>query len=162
MNKAPHSAYTVRFTDCDPFGHLNNARYIDYFLNAREDHLKDEHQLDLSHFYQQGVSWVVAGHEISYIRPANYNERISIKTALIQLSAGALLVEMIMMNEQQTQLKSLLWTRFIHINAKTGKRETHSDSFMEFARTLEVTEIDVAKGYQHRLKELMEHIKQKN
>ena len=30
----------TRFSDCDPFGHLNNARYIDYFINAREDHLR--------------------------------------------------------------------------------------------------------------------------
>ena len=30
---------TVRFQDCDPFGHLNNARYIDYFLNARQDQI---------------------------------------------------------------------------------------------------------------------------
>jgi len=160
MNKTPHSFYTIRFTDCDPFGHLNNARYIDYFLNAREDHLKDAYQLDLSHFYQQGVSWLVAGHEISYLRPANYNERVSIKTALINLASGSVLVEMIMMDEHHTHLKSLLWTSFTHVNVKTGKRETHSESFMDFARSIEVNNVDISKGYQHRLKEISETIKQ--
>jgi len=72
MNKTPHSLYTIRFTDCDLFGHLNNGRYIDYLLNAREDHLKTEYGLDLTDFYKQGLSWLVAGHEISYIRPAAY------------------------------------------------------------------------------------------
>ena len=33
------SKVLIRFSDCDPFNHLNNARYIDYFINAREDQL---------------------------------------------------------------------------------------------------------------------------
>jgi acyl-CoA thioester hydrolase len=160
MNKTPHSLYTIRFTDCDPFGHLNNGRYIDYLLNAREDHLKTEYGLDLSHFYQQGVSWLVAGHEISYIRPAAYNERVSVKSALIQAEPGSLLVEMLMMDENHTHLKSFMWTRFIHVNVKTGRRENHTDSFMDFARSVEVTDVDLTEGYQHRLKEIIENMKQ--
>lgn len=35
MNKNPNSVYTVRFNDCDLFGHLNNARYIDYFFECQ-------------------------------------------------------------------------------------------------------------------------------
>jgi len=161
MNKTPHSLYTIRFTDCDLFGHLNNGRYIDYLLNAREDHLKTEYGLDLADFYKQGVSWLVAGHEISYMRPAAYNERVSIKSALIKAEPGSLLVEMLMMDENQTHLKSLMWTKFIHVNVKTGKRENHTESFMDFARSIEVNEVDIIKGYQHRLKELIERIKQK-
>lgn len=37
--KELESIAVARFQDCDPFSHLNNARYIDYFLNAREDQL---------------------------------------------------------------------------------------------------------------------------
>lgn len=160
MTKKTHSLYTIRFTDCDPFGHLNNARYIDYFLNAREDHLRTEYQLDLSRFYQQGVSWLVSGHEISYLRPANYNEIVSVKTALIQAAPGSLLVEMLMMDENHSHVKSFMWTRFMHVNVKTGKKENHTESFMDFARSVEVNDVDISKGYQHRLKEVIEHIKQ--
>ena len=46
MNKHPNSIYKIRFNDCDMFGHLNNARYIDYLINARQDHLKDEYNFD--------------------------------------------------------------------------------------------------------------------
>ena len=31
----------IRFIDCDPIGHLNNSKYLDYMLNAREDHVED-------------------------------------------------------------------------------------------------------------------------
>ena len=51
------SFYTVRFSDCDPLRHLNNARYIDYMLNAREDHLKEHYQMDLADFYKKGTGW---------------------------------------------------------------------------------------------------------
>ena len=160
MNKTPHSFYTIRFTDCDLFGHLNNGRYIDYLLNAREDHLKTAYNLDLTDFYKQGVSWLVAAHEISYIRPAAYNEQVSVMSAIIKLEPGSLLVEMLMMNEDHTHLKSLMWTRFIHVNVKSGKREKHTDTFMDFARSIEVNEVDLEKGYQYRLKEIIENIKQ--
>ncbi len=160
LNKTPHSTYKVRFTDCDLFGHLNNGRYIDYLLNAREDHLKSEYQLDLTGFYQQGISWLVAGHQISYIRPAAYNEQVSVRSALIQASPGSLLVEMIMMDEHQKLVKALLWTRFMHVNIKTGKKENHTDGFMEFARSIEIDTVDVSKGFQYRLKELIEDMKQ--
>ena len=39
MQKAFESEALIRFPDCDPFNHLNNAHYLDYFINAREDHL---------------------------------------------------------------------------------------------------------------------------
>ncbi|MEO6254912.1 MAG: acyl-CoA thioesterase [Ferruginibacter sp.] len=160
MNKTPHSVCTIRFTDCDPLGHLNNARYIDYFLNGRDDHLKDAYGLDLTHFYQQGVSWVVASHEISYLRPAVYNERVSIQSALIQVGGGSLLVEMIMMDEKRSHIKAFMWSNFIHVNIKTARKENHSDSFMDFARSVALDAVDVSKGYQHRLKEMIENIKQ--
>ena len=159
MNNKPSSLYTVRFSDCDPFGHLNNARYIDYFLNAREDHLRDNYQLTLDKFYQQGVSWFVSSHEITYLRPADYNERIKISSALIHAAADHLIVELQMTDEHHTHLKSLMWTKFIPVNVKTGKKQHHDEAFMEFAKSVEVNEFDVSQGYKERLKEVLGEIK---
>ncbi|RYG08277.1 MAG: acyl-CoA thioesterase [Chitinophagaceae bacterium] len=138
MNKEPQSIYTVRFSDCDLFGHLNNARYLDYFLNAREDHLKDQYQLDLATYYQQGIGWVVGSHEINYLKPAKYNEKVLIKSSLIKANDQYLLVELLMTNLEQTEVKAIMWTRFIPISVKTGKRENHPSDFMEFARSIEL------------------------
>lgn len=138
MNKEPESSYTIRFSDCDLFGHLNNARYLDYFLNAREDHLKDHYQLDLASYYKQGIGWVVGSHEINYLKPAKYNERVVIKSSLIKASEQYLLVELQMMNVGKTEIKALMWTRFIPINVKTGRRENHPSDFMGFARNIEL------------------------
>ncbi len=39
LKKIIESKVKIRFPDCDPFNHLNNSKYIDYFINAREDQL---------------------------------------------------------------------------------------------------------------------------
>ena len=155
MNKRPSSMHTVRFSDCDLFGHLNNARYIDYFLNAREQHLADEYQFNLAASYQQGAGWVVGGHQISYIRPAAYNEKVVIGSRLIKVTAGSLLVEMHMTNERQSQLKAFAWTTFVPVNIKTGRRENHSDSFMDFALSVLDTDYDISGGYERRMEDLI-------
>ncbi|SFH34635.1 acyl-CoA thioesterase [Pedobacter insulae] len=138
MNKELQSLHTVRFSDCDLFGHLNNARYLDYFLNAREDHLRNHYEMDLSTYYQQGVGWVVGSHEINYIKPAKYNEQICIKSSLIKASEQYLLVELQMLDAGQSAIKAVMWTRFIPVDVKTGRRANHSTSFMEFAKSIEL------------------------
>lgn len=154
MNKNPNSVYTVRFNDCDLFGHLNNARYIDYFLNAREDHLKEYHNLNLSEYYKKDIAWLVGGHEIAYLRPALYNEVVTIQTTLLIADNEFLYLEAIMMNEKQNHLKAIMRTKFIPINTKTGKKEQHLPEFMEWAKTIENSEIDKQGNLEQRIKQI--------
>jgi YbgC/YbaW family acyl-CoA thioester hydrolase len=128
MEKFLQSVYPVRFSDCDPFGHLNNSKYIDYFLNAREDHLKEAYDIDLKVWAQQGQAFVVTAHEIRYLRPATYNEAVSIQSALIGWGDNSLLVEMSMFGKDR-QLKAILWTTFTRINPVTGKKMIHPPEF---------------------------------
>jgi acyl-CoA thioester hydrolase len=155
MEKILESSYCVRFNDCDPFSHLNNSRYIDYFLNAREDHLKTYYQLDLADFAKKGIGWVVTAHEIQYLRPAMYNETICIQSALIELGPSNLVVEMIMLDAAKTTIKSILWSKLTCINLKTGKRSDHPEDFMEFAKGVLVSEIQFEEGLKVRVNDLL-------
>ena len=57
ISKLWESKALIRFPDCDPFNHLNNARYIDYFINAREDHIIANLNFNIYHFAAKyGVS----------------------------------------------------------------------------------------------------------
>lgn len=132
MQSTLSSFYTIRFSDCDPFRHLNNARYIDYLLNAREDHLKEHYQLDLLDFYKKGKGWVVLQHEIVYLRPASFNEIVCIRSGLLSSGPEHLHVEMLMLDAEQKQLKALMHTRFVPVSLTTGKKEPHTAEFMEF------------------------------
>jgi YbgC/YbaW family acyl-CoA thioester hydrolase len=145
MEKAPVSFYKVRFNDCDPLGHLNNSRYLDYFLNAREDHLKDSYGIDLKEWVAQGKIFVVSSHEIRYVRPVTYNEVVGIQSALIGWGETWLQVEMLMYDSLK-ELKAVLWTIFTRINATTGRREVHPAEFVAFVREVLVDDVDPAKG----------------
>src|SRR5687768_15170653 len=113
MKKYPSSMYVIRFGDCDMFGHLNNARYLDYFVNARQDHIKDAYQLDLNDYYKTGLGWAIASHNIVYLKPARFNENVYVQSALLEVSEKEMTVEFFMMDEQRSHMKSLVWTRYV-------------------------------------------------
>jgi YbgC/YbaW family acyl-CoA thioester hydrolase len=153
MEKFPQSAYLVRFNDCDPFGHLNNGRYIDYFLNAREDHLRDHYAIDLKVWVQQGQAFVVSQHEIRYLRPVTYNETVVIRSALIAAGDSWLQVEMTMLGPEGL-LKAVLWTVFTRIHPATGKRLNHPPEFQPWIDGALVGDIAVEKGLSARIESL--------
>lgn len=117
----------IRFPDCDPFNHLNNARYLDYFINAREDQVMQHLGIN---FYEQaaqtGRSWVVYQNQIAYLQPALLMERVHIQSTILEMNASDILVEFRMYDAAHTNLKALLWTRFVHYDLKLGKRVAHA------------------------------------
>jgi acyl-CoA thioester hydrolase len=136
-------------------GHLNNARYIDYMLNAREDHLKQFYQINLLEYHKQGIGWVVRRHDIQYVRPAFYNEIVCIESRLIELGESHVMVEMLMFDEKQTTLKAIMWTNFTSIDVKTGRKKEHPVAFMDFATTIKVDDVNIPAGITERVKMLM-------
>jgi acyl-CoA thioester hydrolase len=152
--KEPASVYTIRFQDCDPMGHLNNARFIDYVINAREDHLLTHYGLSLADYLRRGFGWVIASHEILYRKPAVYNERVKIRTALLEYGDSDLLVEGRISDEQETHVKALLWTRFVYVNISNGKREQHTEELLRLFADVRVEQ--EASSVKERLQKFME------
>jgi acyl-CoA thioester hydrolase len=69
--KKLHSKSLIRFQDCDPLKHLNNAKYFDYFFNAREDHVAEVYNFDYNDYFENNhTSWVVYNHQIGYVSSA--------------------------------------------------------------------------------------------
>ena len=153
-SKIWESKTLIRFPDCDPFNHLNNARYIDYFINAREDHLMANMNFNIYHFAaQKGLSWVVSKNQIAYIKPAFLMEIVVIDSTLLNLSEREVFVEMKMWNEKKDQLKSVLWSHFVHINLKTQKPEKHSEELMELFSRFE-NPLPTLTGFDERVEQL--------
>lgn len=138
LNRTPESTLLIRFPDCDPFNHLNNSRYIDYFINAREDHLQEHYNLNIyAYGRQHGKSWVVGQNQIAYLKPAMLMETVVIQSTILELGETDILVEMQMWDRKKSQLKSVLWSRFVHFNLTTQKRDNHSAELMEYFKPLE-------------------------
>lgn len=127
----------IRFQDCDPFNHLNNGNYIDYFMNHREDMLIEHYNIDVYKMAkEQGISWVSGSNQIAYLRPALLMEKVTIESELIHYTNSVLLVEMKMYNEDKTQLKSILWASFVHFNLLQQKKAQHSEELMDFFKSI--------------------------
>jgi len=161
VEKNPKSKDKIRFTDCDMFGHLNNSRYLDYLINAREDHLKEFYNFDFNQYYKNDIAWVIGSHEIVYIRPAIYNEIVTIQSTLLYLDANFLHIETIMMDENLNQIKAIMWSKLIPINLKTGKKTTHDNQFMDWAKNIENNEVSQNSNLQDRTNQLLTEIKER-
>jgi len=132
LEKILESKAKIRFQDCDPFNHLNNAAYINYLINAREDQLIEYYGIDIYKLGKtEGKSWVVGSNQIAYLRPAFLMEDVIIDSQLIKFSNSTLKVEIRMWNKDKTELKAVMWSTFVHYNLIKLRSEIHSDYFME-------------------------------
>jgi len=109
----------------------------------------------LKEWASRGLGFVVSRHEIQYIRAVTYNETICIRSALAGHGDNYLDVEMLMYDQDQQVLKAILWSRFTHINSRTGRKEDHTAEIMEFARQVLESDIDISKGMNARIAVLL-------
>ena len=132
LEKILKSKAIIRFQDCDPFNHLNNAAYLNYFTNAREDQIKNNYGIDIYAMAKEsGISWVVGSNQIAYINPAFLMEDIVIESQLLNYNSTSLFVELKMWNKDKTKIKAVMWSNFVHFNLLKQKRENHSNQIMK-------------------------------
>jgi len=154
--KEPEGTYFIHFQDCDALQHLNNARYFDYFLNAREEHTARYYNLNLLEQARRlQAQWVITNHQIAYLKPADHGHRVIIQTRLIHFDNSSLVIEGVMLNEEKNQLKALLWTTMRFVSLQTGKPTDHPDELMDMLEQLDVAHVPYdADGFQGRVKKV--------
>lgn len=154
LNKEPVTDVAIRFQDCDPFGHLNNARYVDYFINVREDHLAEHYHLDIYERQKQlNTNWVVSKTKIAYLSPVYFRETVAILTRLIHYNGDSLLMEGVMLDKNHKYLKSVIWIEFRHFNLAKGQLVEHSEDLMERFDKMVKRGIDID-SFDERVKEI--------
>ena len=130
--KYPRTEQIIRFQDCDPLGHLNNTRYIDYFYNTRMDHLLKFYNFDIYQSMKDtGNAWVVRQNIIQYLVPALFNERVLIQTCLHQTGKSGLTMEAVMFRPDREEIKAVLWGEFMYVNMEKGKPVRHEPLLQE-------------------------------
>jgi YbgC/YbaW family acyl-CoA thioester hydrolase len=133
IKKETSSEAIIRFQDCDPLRHLNNAKYFDYFYNSREDQVAKLYNFRLNEIYQEfGCSWVVYNHNISYIKPAVMGEWVKIFSRLIFFDQKTIVVEYLMTDQYKRNMRSLLLSTMKYVNVETGKTTEHQPEIMTF------------------------------
>jgi len=104
----------VRAYECDGYGHVNNAVYLNYLEVARHEYLR-ELGISLDELRAAGVGLWVARISIDYRSPALPDERLTIRTApLKRTRIGGILGQRITRGERLVAEAQVTW---VSVNA---------------------------------------------
>lgn len=142
MEKEISTVVKVRFSDCDPIGHLNNVKYLEYMLNAREDHVESGYGFTYEEYTRRtGCTWITVQNEIAYLKEVRYNAKVLISSKTIEIGDRLSKVEILMKSEDGKTIHSILWLTVIYFNMKTrasvSQPDETKDLFRKFLTTLE-------------------------
>ena len=120
MEKEISTTTKVRFVDCDPLGHLNNVRYLDYMLNAREDHVEQFYGFTYEEYTKKtGCTWVTIQNEIAYLKEVRYNIHVKISSKTIEITDRTAKVELLMKSLDDKTIYAVFWLSVIYFDMKT-------------------------------------------
>ncbi|WP_018675242.1 acyl-CoA thioesterase [Riemerella columbina] len=124
MEKEFSTLVKIRFADCDPLGHLNNVKYLEYMLNAREDHVEEHYGFSYEDYAKKhGCLWVAVQNQIAYLKEVKANQMVLISSKTIEIGERTATVEILMTDLDKTIVFSVLWVKVIYFNLKTRKSE---------------------------------------
>jgi acyl-CoA thioester hydrolase len=70
----------VRFNECDPLGHVNNAVYLNYLEQVAIDHAASLGWSSAALIAKVGAVFVARKHEIEYLQPAFEGDLLQVRT----------------------------------------------------------------------------------
>jgi YbgC/YbaW family acyl-CoA thioester hydrolase len=108
-------ALTVRWHECDTYGHVNNAVYLHYLEIARHEYLRD---LDISFdkMRSAGLGLWVARVSIDYRSPAVPEDKLTVLTRpLKRMRIGGILGQRILRGETLVAEAEVTW---VSVNAQ--------------------------------------------
>jgi len=132
MGKEVSKTVKIRFIDCDPLGHLNNVRYLDYMLNAREDHVEEFYGFTYEEYTKKtGCTWVTIQNEIAYLKEVKYNTIVVITSKTIEIQDRTSKVELLMKSEDGKTIYAVFWLSVIYFNVKTRRSEVQPQELVD-------------------------------
>ncbi|MCC2591347.1 acyl-CoA thioesterase [Chryseobacterium sp. MFBS3-17] len=144
MDKEISSVMKIRFSDCDPIGHLNNVKYLEYMLNAREDHVEAFYGFTYEEYTRRtGCTWITVQNEIAYLKEVRYNAKVQISSKTLEVRDRISKIEILMKSEDGKTIHAVLWMTIIYFNLKTRKSAVHppetKEKFEKFLVNIEET-----------------------
>jgi thioesterase-3 len=101
------------------FGHVNNARYLEFLEEARWELL--ERHMNYNKWAEQGAAFIVVNINISYRNPAKLGDILEIRSAIAKLSgkSGIVHQEILLKNNENKIIDADV--TFVIIDTKTNK-----------------------------------------
>jgi thioesterase-3 len=112
-------AIKVRGYHLDVYGHVNNARYLEFLEEARWSFIEQE--MPISRFEQQGFAFVVVNININYRQPALLDHILEIQTEMTKLGGKSAKIHQEIMLAGAGQRIADADITFVAIDLKTGQ-----------------------------------------
>ncbi|MFO7654932.1 MAG: thioesterase family protein [Candidatus Krumholzibacteriia bacterium] len=109
----------VRGYHLDLYGHVNNARYLEFFEEARWAWL--EQHLDVQAFQNQGLGFVAVRIAVNYRRPAALGEVLAVSSQLKHLGGRSGVVEQFVHRRDGGELVADAEMTFVVLDLAQGK-----------------------------------------
>jgi acyl-CoA thioester hydrolase len=90
--KTHETKLMVRYSETDQMGRVYYSRYLEWFELARASHLKSA-GFPYSDMEKLGLYLVVADTYIKYLKPAKYEEEITVKTIIKEVTKASVIFE---------------------------------------------------------------------
>lgn len=110
---------TVRYSDIDAQGHVNNTRFATYFENGRLTYLRHLGLWDGKDFLKLGV--IVADIYISYLKPIYLGQEIQVATRISHIGNKSITFELQLTDTKSGELLSTAKTVNVGYDYKTEK-----------------------------------------
>ncbi|MCP4573105.1 MAG: acyl-CoA thioesterase [bacterium] len=109
----------VRGFHLDLYGHVNNARYLEFLEEARWDLLEADRGLDWWH--EQGLAFLVASITINYRRPAGLGVDLEIRSSMRRLGGRSAVLRQEVVNLATDEVVADADVTFVVICQETGR-----------------------------------------
>lgn len=120
MPRIYHQQFPIRYYECDPYGHVNNAHYLRYATEAALGASADA-GYDSARYAELGTTWWIREAGIEYLRPARYGETLDVKTWVSDFRRVRSRREYEMTIMGTDELAARAWTDWIYLDQQTGQ-----------------------------------------
>ncbi|TWI70725.1 thioesterase-3 [Desulfobotulus alkaliphilus] len=110
----------IRGYHTDIYGHVNNARYLEFFEEGRWRIFEDF--LDLKGWFERGLSFFVVNINVSYIRSVEVNETIEIRSGMLKYGNKSAVLRQRIFLEGSDILCAQADVTFVTISKEMGQK----------------------------------------
>ncbi len=123
----------VRYAETDQMGIVYHGNYAQYYEIARTECFEASSGMTYASMEAEGVMLPILEFQAKYLKPALYNQVLTIKTIVKEIPTVRLIVEYEMYNEEK-QLINIGKTTLVFVDKETRRPCHPPESFMKNVR----------------------------
>jgi len=121
--------FRIRYYECDPYGHVNNANYLRYATQAAVEASADA-GYDSAKYAELGTLWLIREAGVEYLRPARSGETLNVKTWVSDFRRVRSRREYELTLASTDEIVARAFTDWVYLDAQTGQPTRIPDEMM--------------------------------